>query len=70
QQRAESAAANVNPIVANQLKQLKSKSPEKLKFLPQCKIILQPQISNLDGQRVGLPTVTLTEYLCAYFWDS
>lgn len=70
QQRAESAAANVNPTVVNQLKQLKSKAPEKQKFLPQCKVILQPQISNFDSQRVGLPAVTLTEYLCAYFWDS
>ena len=70
QQRAESVVANVNPTVVTQLKQLKSKAPEKLKFLPQCKVILQPQISNVDGQRVGLPTVALTEYLCAYFWDS
>ncbi len=70
QQRAESAVANVNPTIVNQLKQLKSKASEKQKFLPQCKVILQPQISNFDGQRVGLPAVTLTEYLCAYFWSS
>jgi len=70
QQRSESAVANINPAVVSQLQQLKSKSPEKQKFLPQCKVILQPQISNFDGQRVGLSAVTLTEYLCAYFWDS
>lgn len=70
QQRAESAVNNLNPNVVNQLNQLKTKTPEKQKFLPQCKAILQPQISNFDGQRVGLPTATLTEYLCAYFWGS
>ncbi len=70
QQRAEASASNVNPDIASKLKQLKSKVPEKQKFLPQCKIILQPQISNVEGQRAGLPAVTLTEYLCAYFWDS
>lgn len=70
QQRAESLAGNINPNMANQLKQLKAKAPEKQQFLPQCKTILQPQISNAEAQRVGFPVVTLTEYLCAYYWDS
>ena len=70
QQKAESVANSVNPNIANQLKQLKAKVSDKSKFLPQCKAILQPQISNADGRRVGLTAVTLTEYLCAYFWDS
>lgn len=70
QQRAESSASNVSPNVVNQLKQLKAKVPEKTQFLPQCKAILQLQVSNSEAQRVGLPVVTLTEYLCAYFWDS
>lgn len=70
QQRAESVIANVSPNVVNQLKQLKTKTLDKQKFLPQCKAILQPQISSFDAQRVGLPVVTLTEYLCAYFWSS
>jgi len=70
QQKAESVVNSVNPNIVSQLKQLKAKVPEKQKFLPQCKAILQPQISNADGQRLGLTAVTLTEYLCAYFWDS
>lgn len=70
QQKAESVSTNVNQNVVNQLKQLKAKVPEKQKFLPQCKTTLQPQVSNTDSQRVGLTIVTLTEYLCAYFWDS
>ncbi len=70
QQRAESSVGNINPSITNQLKQLKVKAPEKQQFLPQCKTILQPQISSTEAQRVGFPVVTLTEYLCAYYWDS
>lgn len=70
QQRAETAVSNVNPATVNQLKQLKSKAPEKQKFLPQCQAILQPQISNAESQRTGFPIPVLTSYLCAYFWDS
>lgn len=70
QQRAESAVSTVNAATVNQLKQLKSKAPEKQKFLPQCQAILQPQISNAEAQRTGFPIPTLTSYLCAYFWDS
>ena len=70
QQRAETSAGNINPTIATQLKQLKAKASEKQQFLPQCKTILQPQISNAEAQRVGFPVVTLTEYLCAYYWDS
>ncbi len=70
QQRAESAVSTVNPATVNQLKQLKSKAPEKQKFLPQCQAILQPQISNPESQRTGFPVPVLTSYLCAYFWDS
>jgi len=69
QQRAESAASTVTPAMVNQLKQLKAKAPEKQKFLPQCQTILQPQISNAESQRTGIPIPTLTNYLCAYFWD-
>lgn len=70
QQRAESVVSSVSPATVNQLKQLKSKAPEKQKFLPQCQAILQPQISNTESQRTGFPIPTLTSYLCAYFWDS
>ncbi|WP_434685598.1 hypothetical protein [Pseudanabaena minima] len=70
QQRAESAASTVSPATVNQLKQLKSKAPEKQKFLPQCQTILQPQVSNAESQRTGFPIPALTSYLCAYFWDS
>jgi hypothetical protein len=70
QQRAETAVSNVNLATVNQLKQLKSKAPEKQKFLPQCQAILQPQISNAESQRTGFPIPVLTSYLCAYFGDS
>jgi hypothetical protein len=70
QQRAESAVSTVNPATVNQLKQLKSKAPEKQQFSPQCQTILQPQISNAESQRTGFPIPVLTSYLCAYFWDS
>ena len=69
QQRAESVENNINPDVLNQLKQLKAKVPDKQQFLPQCRVILQPQISNFEAQKVGYPASTLTEYLCAYFGD-
>ena len=69
QQRAESVENNINPDVVNQLKQLKAKVPDKQQFLPQCRVILQPQISNFEAQKVGYPASTLTEYLCAYFGD-
>ena len=70
QQRAEAAVSTINPATVNQLKQLKSKAPEKQKFLPQCQTILQPQISNAESQKTGFPIPTLVSYLCAYFWDS
>jgi len=70
QQRAESAAKNVNPATLNQIKQLKAKTPEKKAFLAQCQTILQPKISNTESNRTGLPIATLTSYLCAYYWDS
>lgn len=70
QQRAESAANSVSPDMVKQLKQLKAKVPEKQQFLPQCKTILQPQLSSAEAQRVGFPVGTLSESLCAYFWDS
>ena len=70
QQRAETSVSTVNPATVNQLKQLKSKAPEKQQFLPQCQAILQPQISNAESQRTGFPVPVLTSYLCAYFWDS
>jgi hypothetical protein len=70
QQRAETAVGTVNPATVSQLKQLKSKAPEKQQFLPQCQAILQPQISNAESQRTGFPIPALTSYLCAYFWDS
>jgi hypothetical protein len=70
QQRAETAVSTINPATVNQLKQLKSKAPEKQQYLPQCQSILQPQISNAESQRTGFPVPTLTSYLCAYFWDS
>lgn len=70
QQRAESVANSVSPDVVKQLKQLKAKAPEKQQFLLQCKTILQPQLSSSEAQRVGFPASTLSEYLCAYFWDS
>ena len=70
QQRAETAVSTINPATVNQLKQLKSKAPEKQQFLPKCQAILQPQISNAESQRTGFPIPTLTSYLCAYFWDS
>ncbi|MEA5485698.1 MULTISPECIES: hypothetical protein [Pseudanabaena] len=70
QQRAETVASTVNSATVNQLNQLKSKDPEKQKFLPQCQNILQPKISNTESQRTGIPIPALTSYLCAYFWDS
>jgi predicted HNH restriction endonuclease len=70
QQRAELSANNLTANTINQLKQLKAKTPDKQKFLPQCKTTLQTQISNAEAQRAGLPAVTLAEYLCAYFSDS
>jgi hypothetical protein len=70
QQRAETAVSTVTPATVNQLKQLKSKAPEKQQFLPQCQAILQPQISTTESQRTGFPVPTLASYLCAYFWDS
>ena len=69
QQRAETAVSIINPATVNQLKQLKSKAPEKQQFLPQCQTILQPQISNAESQRTGFPIPVLTSYLCAYFGD-
>lgn len=70
QQRAESAVSNVNPATLNQIKQLKSKTPDKQPFLSQCQTILQPKVPNAESQRTGLPIANLTSYLCAYFWDS
>jgi hypothetical protein len=70
QQRAELSVSSINPVVVNQLKQLKSKTPEKPKFLAQCQTILRSQITNAEVQRSGLPIAPLTAYLCAYFWDS
>ncbi len=70
QQRAESSVSSLNPVAINQLKQLKSKAPEKQKFLPQCQTILQSQITNAEVRRSGFAIATLTEYLCAYFGDS
>lgn len=70
QQKAESSVNAVSPDVVKQIKQLKPKYTEKQQFLPQCKTILQPQVSNAESQKTGLSTVVLTEYLCAYFWDS
>jgi len=70
QQRAELSVSSINPAAVNQLKQLKSKTPEKPKFLAQCQTILRPQITNAEVQRSGLPIAPLTAYLCAYFWDS
>ncbi len=70
QQRAELSVSSINPVAVNQLKQLKSKTPEKPKFLAQCQTILRPQITNAEVQRSGFAIATLTEYLCAYFWDS
>ncbi len=60
----------VSPAIVGQLKQLKSKSPDKQKFVTQCKPILQPAIAEGDARKVGLQIPTLTEYLCAYYWDS
>jgi hypothetical protein len=68
QQRAETVAANINPNTLALLKQLKTKAPEKSKYIPQCKTILQPQIFNIDAQKAGLTIPTLSEYLCAYYW--
>ena len=70
QQRAELSANNLTANTINQIKQFKAKAPSKQKFLPQCKVTLQNQISNAEAQRAGLPAVALAEYLCAYFWDS
>jgi hypothetical protein len=71
QKTAESMASEiVSPAMVSQLKQLKSKSPEKQKFLPQCKPLLQTDISEADARKVGLQIPTLTDYLCAYYWDS
>ena len=68
---AESMASEiVSPAIVSQLKLLKTKSPEKQKFLTQCKPILQSEISDADARKVGLQVPTLTEYLCAYYWDS
>lgn len=69
QQQAESVANNVNPNIVSQLKQIKTRSSDKQKFLPQCKAILQAKISNADAQRVGLNQINLIESLCAYFWE-
>jgi len=71
QQSAEAMAGEiVSPAILNQLKLLKTKSPEKQKFLTQCKQILQSEISDAEARKVGLQVPTLTEYLCAYYWDS
>ncbi len=71
QKTAESMASEiVSPAMVSQLKQLKSKSPEKQKFLPQCKPLLQTDISEADARKVGLQIPTLTDYLCAYYWES
>ena len=70
QQRAESGINNIDPDIVNQIKQLKSKPPQKQQFLSQCKTILQPKLYNAEAQRVGFSVSTLSEYLCAYFWDS
>jgi hypothetical protein len=71
QKTAESMASEiVSPAMVSQLKQLKSKSPEKQKFLTQCKPLLQTDISEADARKVGLQIPTLTDYLCAYYWDS
>ncbi|MBD2177459.1 hypothetical protein H6F42_11100 [Pseudanabaena sp. FACHB-1998] len=69
QQRSETVAANINPNTVTLLKQLKTKAPEKPKYIAQCKTILQPQIFNIDAQRTGIAIPTLSEYLCAYFWS-
>lgn len=69
QQRAETVVPNVNANTVTLLKQLKTKAPDKQKYLPQCKVILQPQILNADAQRTGIAIPLLSDYLCAYFWS-
>ncbi|MEI6327905.1 MAG: hypothetical protein WCP16_01645 [Pseudanabaena sp. ELA645] len=71
QQIAESMASEiVSPAIVSQLKLLKTKSPDKQKFLTQCKPILQSELSDAESRKVGLQTPTLTDSLCAYYWDS
>jgi len=71
QQIAESMASEIlSPAVATQLKLLKTKLPDKQKFLQQCKPILQTDITDAEARKVGLQIPILTEYLCAYYWDS
>jgi hypothetical protein len=71
QQTAESMAGEIlSPTVSTQLKQLKTKFPDKQNFLPQCKPILQREITDAEARKVGLQIPILTEYLCAYYWDS
>ena len=71
QQTAESMASEIlSPAVSSQLKQLKAKFPDKQKFLPQCKPLLQTEITDAEARKVGLQIPILTEYLCAYYWDS
>jgi len=71
QQTAESMASEIlSPAVATQLKQLKAKFPDKQKFLQQCKPLLQTDITDAEARKVGLQIPILTEYLCAYYWDS
>ena len=71
QQTAESMASEIlSPAVSTQLKQLKAKFPDKQKFLPQCKPLLQTEITDAEARKVGLQIPILTEYLCAYYWDS
>jgi hypothetical protein len=71
QQSAESMASEiVSPTIVSQLKQLKPKSPDKQKFLTQCKPIIQTEISDAEARKIGLQIPVLTEYLCGYYWDS
>lgn len=70
QQRAESLVNGINANAVNQLKQLKTANPEKATFINQCRAIIQPQIANADAQRTGITIANLSNYLCAYFWDS
>lgn len=70
QSRAESLVNNVNPIAVKQLQEVKAKAPDKSKFLEQCQPIMRSQIFATDAQRVSLSLPNLTDYLCAYFWDS
>jgi hypothetical protein len=71
QQSAESMASEiVSPAIVSQLKQLKPKSPDKQKFLTQCKPMIQTEISDAEARKIGLQIPVLTEYLCGYYWDS